>query len=210
VETRTVELWNNHSGMTIQRLSRAGLVVAVTAAAILCLPTTPAWAHARLLATSPANGAQVTGPVTEVTLTFNEMVRQRSTTVAVVGADGTSYGDGAARVVDHNVIQAVRALPAGTYRVAWQTVSADGDPEGDQFGFTIVGPPSPAAQAQPPAGTSQPAPAVPTTPPAAAQPVPAGDSGNLTWLWVPLAAVVLVALLAAGLLWRRRTSAGGP
>jgi methionine-rich copper-binding protein CopC len=65
----------------------------------------PAWAHARLLRSAPGDGTTVTQPVTEVTLTFNEPVKQRSTTVVVTGSDGSSFSDGAARVVDTTVTQ---------------------------------------------------------------------------------------------------------
>jgi hypothetical protein len=185
----------------IQRLSRFALAVA---AAVLCLPATPAWAHATLLSTSPGDGALVTGPVTEVTLKFNEMVRQRSTTVTVTGADGTSYSNGAARVVDHDVIQAVKPLPAGVYRVAWHTVSADGDPEGNQFSFKIAEPPAPTTAAAEPSTTTAHADPTSAPPPATGA---AGKSSGLGWLWVPVAAVLLAALVAAGLLYRRRRSA---
>jgi hypothetical protein len=130
------------------------------------------------------------------------MVRQRSTTVTVTGADGASYSDGAARVVDHDVIQAVRPLPAGTYRVAWKTAAADGDPEQGQFGFTMAAPPSPTP------ATSEPSP-TPTTQPGAATTAPSrtatANTANTGWLWpVIAAAVVLAALAAAAVVWRRR------
>jgi methionine-rich copper-binding protein CopC len=186
---------------TVARVGwRGAAALAVTAA--LCMPATPAWAHAKLLRTSPAEAAQVADPVTAVTLTFNEMVRQRSTTVAVTGADGTSYSDGAARVVDHDVIQAVRPLPAGTYRVVWKTVSADGDPTQGQFGFTMAAPPSPTpSQTQNP--TPSPPPAATSEAPGAAAERTAASSGT-GWIWALVVAILLAALVAGAFVWRRR------
>src|SRR4051812_21697579 len=108
-------------------------MLAAVAASLLF--ATPAWAHAKLLRTTPAADGTAAEPFTAVTLTFNEPVRQSATTVTVADADGGSHSDGGARVVDSDVIQAVRTLPAGPVRVSWKTVSADGDPIQGTFAF---------------------------------------------------------------------------
>lgn len=197
---------------TVTRLGWRAAVVLATVAG-LCLPATSASAHAQLLRTNPAKNAVVAKPVDKVTLTFNEMVRQRDTTVAVTAGDGTSYSDGAVRVVDRNVIQAVRPLPPGPYRVAWRTVSADGDPVAGEFGFTIATAPRPTAAATPhtptPAATTT-APALPTsasTPPSSAQPTAGTPPANRNQWLLAGAAAGIASLLAvtAGLIRRRRT-----
>ncbi|WP_238011957.1 copper resistance protein CopC [Dactylosporangium sp. AC04546] len=165
----------------------------------------PASAHSTLVRSDPAKGATVTTPVATVTLTFNEMVKQSRTTVTVTGPDGASYSDGAARVVDKNVLQAVRALPPGAISVAWSTVSADGDAISGTFAFTNAAPapslsPSPSAPASPTAA--------PTSASATPVPVPTSseDSGSAAW-WIAGAAV-LVVLLGGGFFWSRRRRTG--
>ncbi|MGI5240073.1 copper resistance CopC family protein [Dactylosporangium sp. CA-139066] len=168
---------------------------ALLAAAVLIplLPATPAWAHATLLRTDPADGATVTVAVAAVTLTFNENVKQQFSTIVVTGADGQSYVDGAPRVVDRTLVQAVKPLPAGAVRVAWRTVSADGHPIEGQFGFTNAASGAPVAPSRPPVtATAGPA---------------AGDGESAGWLWSVAGGVVLV-VVAAGAVWWRRSSAG--
>jgi LPXTG-motif cell wall-anchored protein len=95
-------------------VAAAGAVLAGVAASLLL--AAPASAHARLLRTTPAADSTVYEPFAEIRLTFNQPVRQSATSVTVAGADGTSYGDGAARSVDADVVQAVRGVPAGPVR----------------------------------------------------------------------------------------------
>ncbi|GGM78824.1 copper resistance protein CopC [Dactylosporangium sucinum] len=165
----------------------------------------PASAHSTLVRSDPAKGATVTTPVAAVTLTFNEMVKQSRTTVTVTGPDGVSYSDGAARVVDKNVLQAVRALPPGAITVAWSTVSADGDAISGTFAFTNAAPapsPSPSPSLSP---SPSPSPSAAAT---SASPVPASseDSGSATW-WIAGGAVVVLLLAGGWFFARRRRSA---
>src|SRR5258706_14317873 len=111
-----------------RRHAAPGVIALLTALAVVAVPASPAWAHAKLQRTSPASGATVTEAITTITLTFNEMVKQQQTTVTVTGPDGISYSDGSARSVDKSVLQAVKPLPAGAIHVVWKTVSPDGDP----------------------------------------------------------------------------------
>ncbi|MET7401918.1 copper resistance CopC family protein [Dactylosporangium sp. NPDC005572] len=166
----------------------------------------PASAHSTLVRSDPAKGATVTAPVATVTLTFNEMVKQSRTTVTVTGPDGASYSDGAARVVDKNVLQAVRALPPGAITVAWSTVSADGDAISGTFAFTNA---APAPSLSPSPSPSPSAPASPTAAPtSAAAPVPTSADGSGAAAWWIAGAAVLVVLLGGGFFWSRRRRTG--
>jgi methionine-rich copper-binding protein CopC len=127
------------------------VVLAVALATVLATPPA-AWAHSRLLATTPPASATVTAPISEVTLTFNEPVQQRFSFVVVSGPGGRSYSHGPVRVVDTTVHQPVYPLKSGSYAVQWRVVSADGHPVQGRFGFTVAlptglepsaGPPSP-------------------------------------------------------------------
>lgn len=177
--------------MTHTRRLAAVLSVAL---AVLLLGGAPAWAHSRLLRTSPADGATATGVTTSVVLTFNEMVKQRFTTVVVRGADGTSYGRGGVRVVDENVTQDLYPLPSGAYRVAWRAISADGHPVQGGFGFTVALPPGAEPTVHPPA--------------AVASAVPASTGRSWGWL-VVVAVVVLVTIGGVAVIGRKRRARVG-
>ncbi|WP_433089042.1 copper resistance CopC family protein [Dactylosporangium sp. CA-052675] len=191
-------------------------VLLVAAALVLLAPATPAFAHSRLVASDPADGAAVRTPPNAVALTFSDGVQQQFSTVVVTGADGASYVDGAPRVTDRTLTQPLRPLPNGAVRVAWRTVSADGHPIEGQFSFTVSGSGAPAGSGVPAAT------ATPSTPPAAAAtpsatpsaaPDAAGGSGATPWI---VGGGVVIALLAGAVFAgsrrrrRRRQRAGTP
>jgi methionine-rich copper-binding protein CopC len=144
----------------------------------------PASAHDYLVSTSPEiDGTADTAPP-RVTLTFNEAVNTRFSTVQVTGPTGGVWQAGAPQVLGATVTQRLLPLgPAGPYRVTWRVVSADGHPIGGTFDFTLRT-----------AGTGTPAAAAPGGSDAGATPREASSSS-----WLPLAGgLVLVALLLAG------------
>jgi copper resistance protein C len=175
----------------------APFLMAVVAVAVLSAPPA-AWAHSRLVQTSPATSATVTAPVSEVTLTFNEHVHQQFSVVVVRGPAGASYSDGHVRVVDDVVHQPVYPLKSGGYTVEWRVVSADAHPVQGSFGFTVTLP----ADLEPSAGPSSPAPKRLTS--------GADDTGAGSWWpWLLGAvAVGVVATLAARYARRRRGRTG--
>ncbi|MFG2043617.1 copper resistance protein CopC [Dactylosporangium sp. NPDC048998] len=193
--------------MRLPATTRAALAATAAALLVMLPPARPAFAHDRLLSTDPADGASVTTPVTAVTLTFNEPVKSKFSTIVVTGADGASHAQGAPRGVDATLIQAVSALPPGPVRVAWRAVSADGHPIQGQFTFTNAAP-APTSAAASPSPTTAGAIATASSP-VAARPAAGGrDSSTAVW-WI-VAAVVLVPAAGGGWLWsRRRRAAGG-
>ena len=164
------------------------------ALAALLLGGTPAWAHSRLLRTSPGDGATAGEVTTSVVLTFNERVKQRFTTVVVRGADGTSFGKGGVHVVDDNVTQDVYPLPSGAYRVAWRAISADGHPVQGEFRFTVALPPGAEPTVRPPATVAS------AVPPSRKEP----------WGWLAAGAVVvLVTIAGVAVIGRKRRARVG-
>jgi copper resistance protein C len=162
-----------------------------TCALAVLLPATPAYAHSRLLHTAPAGGSTVTAPTSTVVLTFNEMVKQRFTTVVVTGPGHATYSRGGVHVVDENVNQATYPLRSGAYHVAWRAISADGHPVQGEFGFTVA-----LAAADEPTG------AAPS--PAATLAATEDRGGTGWWPWLLGAVVALVAACGAVVLVRRR------
>ncbi|HXF97114.1 MAG TPA: copper resistance protein CopC [Gaiellaceae bacterium] len=108
------------------------------ALAALAAPAT-ASAHATLVASTPANGAVLAAAPERVLLRFSEPVETAFGSVRVY--------DGAARRVDDGgttrpqarevAVRLRRALPRGTYTVAWRVVSADSHPVGGAIVFHV-------------------------------------------------------------------------
>lgn len=164
----------------------SALVVGGTVAAT---PTT-AFAHSHLRSTSPAAHASVAEPMTEVTLTFDEPVKQTFSTIVVTGPDNVSYSRGDVRVVDSTAHQPVYPLRSGGYTVTWRVVSADGHPVTGSFAFTVNLP----ASLEPTRSPAEPTPVASATP---------GPDGS--WWWLTGAIAVVVASVLALVARRRRT-----
>ncbi|MEU7875270.1 copper resistance CopC family protein [Dactylosporangium sp. NPDC049140] len=169
----------------MRRITRVLLAAALL---LLLAPAAPAFAHSRLVASDPADGAAVRAPLSAVALTFSDGVKQQFSTVVVTGPDGASYVDGAAHVADRTLTQPLRPLPNGAVRVAWRTVSADGHPIEGQFSFNVSGSAVTATSSAPAAVTT--------------------DPGAVPWTVVVVAAIVIVLALGAAILGRRRHISG--
>lgn len=152
----------------------------------------PASAHSRLLRTDPAGGTTVTRPISELTLTFNEVVRGDFTTVVVTGPDDLGYGDGKVEVIDTVVHQKTQPLRSGSYRVAWRAISIDGHPVEGQFQFTVALP-----AGQEPTNS-------PSRRPAAPVANAATDSGPGDGWWWAVGTLAAVAVVTLGVLLVRR------
>ncbi|MGH2381156.1 MAG: copper resistance CopC family protein [Candidatus Limnocylindria bacterium] len=98
-----------------------------------------ALAHTELTEASPADGAQLDEPPTEVVLTFEGEISEDST-FTVTAADGTEVGSGELDldVADRNVLRGDVSVTAdGTYTVAYSIVGEDGDPIEGELSFTV-------------------------------------------------------------------------
>ncbi|SNY71412.1 Copper-binding protein CopC (methionine-rich) [Paractinoplanes atraurantiacus] len=98
----------------------------------------PARADIAVLQTVPVAGSTLTAPITEVRLSFTRAVHANYSSVEVTGPDGADYASGDLDVfMDLNIVQPVRHLAPGTYRVSWSAgVAAPGEAQG-QFDFTV-------------------------------------------------------------------------
>jgi len=96
----------------------------------------PAWAHAQLLAASPADGALLAAAPARVELDFNEPVSPLAT--RLVAPDGTATDLLAQTAGGASVGVALPALAAeGTYVLSYRVVSADGHPIGGALVFSV-------------------------------------------------------------------------
>nr|WP_232236325.1 copper resistance CopC family protein [Nocardia sp. BMG51109] len=162
----------------------AGLLLAGFAAAA----AGPAAAHSTVIATDPADGAQLAAGPARVTVTFNENLQPSFPSLTVVGPDGNRWDKGSPQVDGPVVGVEVGDLgPVGRYTVAYRVTSADGHPVSGTRTFTLTAPgngtPGPKADA---AGGSE----------------DGGSGGVPVWVFIVAAVVILGGILAVLLLGR--------
>ncbi|MDQ0118051.1 methionine-rich copper-binding protein CopC [Pseudarthrobacter defluvii] len=164
------------------------LLLPLATAAILLVFSAPAQAHDALESSNPANGSTVSAMPAKVELTFDHTPIAINSIVRVEDAAGTDQADGPVQIVDNQVSQPVKpGAPQGKYTVVWRVVSSDGHPIEGTFTFTAGGPNS----APPPTQAANPAAA------SSGVPGPVVVAGTV-------GAVVVIGLVVAGLLIRRR------
>lgn len=160
---------------------------------------TPAFAHAELIASDPAQNAALAAPPQQVSLTFNEPVTLAPNPVTITGPGGVAWTVGQPSIAGAVITIPVTPMgPAGPYTLAYQVVSDDGDAINGSVPFTLT-----AAVPAPPTTTTAPPTTTTTTtttetPPsttASAEPAAAtsdDDGGVPVSVWI-IGAVVLVA-----------------
>lgn len=210
--------------------SSAQVLAALLGALLLALGLgSPAAAHDTLIGSDPPDGAVLDAAPGSLVLTFSSAQLDLGAAVAVTGADGSAWADGAPVVDGSTVTQAlVPQMPSGTYVAEWRSVSGDGHPISGSLSFTLTVP-DPATTPEPPADAE--AAAEPTgeseamqeaevtgTPPSTAQ-APADDdpagqdaqesTGVLSSPWMAaVLALAVVAALVATIVLRRRAADG--
>lgn len=121
-------------GPLVRRL--LGLLVAAVTL-VLILPSSPAWAHAELLTTTPADGAVLADAPSSVEFVFDEPV--------FLVPDGFQlYGGGAGhRTVPAEAVDATvrvilpKGLAEGSYVLGWRVISDDSHPESGVLSFAV-------------------------------------------------------------------------
>lgn len=176
--------------MNLRRLATVLLLsgVAVVATA------TPAFAHAELTASSPAQNASLAEAPQQVQLTFSEAVTLPDNPVTVAGPDGASWTAGPASIAGAVVtVPVTPSGPAGAYTLTYNVISDDGDAISGTVQFTLTAA-VPGATSTTATATSEPPPT--TSPPTTAAPAASStnDSGGgiPVWVWIVGAVVVVV------------------
>ena len=103
--------------------------------ALSALSASPAWAHARVIASSPAEGSVVSS-LPSARLTFNESVSGTSSALRVLTSSGATLS-GPARVSGSSVTAPVRSINAGRYALVYRVTSADGHVIANSIGFSV-------------------------------------------------------------------------
>ena len=123
---------------SLSRAVRRGLVAAVLAAVWGLLFASPAAAHAELVTTNPANGAQLKEAPDQVEMTFTESVNLLEDGIRLVDSVGATVPTSAPVADGHTITWAMPVnLPDGSYTVTWKLVSSDGHPVNGAFSFGV-------------------------------------------------------------------------
>ncbi|MBT2485039.1 MULTISPECIES: copper resistance CopC family protein [unclassified Microbacterium] len=213
----------SHPVRSIRLAALTTTTAVATAAAVAFLAAAPASAHDNLLDTVPAAGETVT-TVETVSLTFSgELIDFDETSFAQVrGPDGLYYETSCSTVEINTLNTPVALGEPGTYTVAWNALSSDGHPISESYEFDYA--PTPGAAStlgwNVPACRSdeervQPG-AAPTTAPsesANVSPIPTpadtstgapDDTGEGAAALIVAGGVIVTALVAAVVWFRRR------
>ncbi|MEO1055744.1 MAG: copper resistance CopC family protein, partial [Actinomycetota bacterium] len=134
-------------------------IVAIAAMLAVLFAPTNAQAHTGLDSSTPADGATVDGPLSEVVLTFSGDVSPIDDGVAVADADGVTQVAASIGSIDPTTIVARfdPPLSASAYALAWQVRSADSHVIDGSLSFAVTPPPTTVP------ATTTPATTVPTT-----------------------------------------------
>ena len=112
----------------------------------LIVTAAPAWAHATLSASSPADGVVLGALPPAATLTFDEPVRPVTGDIEVLDPNGRNVGGAVTAYGAKVTVGLPREGAPGTYTLTWRVISADSHPVGGAISFSL-GHPSRAAAA---------------------------------------------------------------
>jgi hypothetical protein len=169
----------------------------------LVASATPAFAHAELVASTPAERASLAAAPARIELTFSEPVRLPENALEVVGPGNATWQVGTPRIAGAVVSAPVTASgPAGPYTLVYRVISGDGDAVSGSVAFTMTtgatSQAAPSSEAAPAPASAQP----PSPEPSRTDPV-ASDSGTLMWVWLAAGAILLAAVVFVTLRVRR-------
>jgi copper transport protein len=119
-------------------VARRSALLATLAAVLSFLFASPALAHAELVSMTPANGAQLTRPPTEVRMTFTESINLVDNGIRLVDHVGANVPTPQPTVNGRTVTWPMPPdLPEGPYIITWRVVSADGHPISGASSFGV-------------------------------------------------------------------------
>ena len=123
--------------MSVQRTS----IVLSASTALVLTSALAAFAHAHLVRTTPAAGATVSMPPSEVTLRFNEKLESAFSSIVVRDQSGKQVDKGGATVDkgDRTLMRVLLQQPMtpGVYKVEWRAMSTDTHKIDGNFTFVV-------------------------------------------------------------------------
>jgi copper transport protein len=112
-------------------LAAAAALLAAAAAAA------PAWAHARIVSTTPGDGAVLANPPPRVMIRFDDTIRVLGGTTVVANSDKRPVTAGKPNTSGRIVTIPLRKLHDGDYTVRWRVLSDDGHTIEGVFAFAV-------------------------------------------------------------------------
>lgn len=110
------------------------------AAAFLMMSTLAALAHAKLVSSTPADGASIASGVSQIAMQFSHPMRLTLVKVHRAADDANvSLESPLEKSFKDSAKVDVAPLAAGAYDVSWTAVSKDGHVMKGHFGFTVTG-----------------------------------------------------------------------
>jgi copper transport protein len=120
------------------RFAWSSLTAALVGMLFGALWASGAWAHATATKTTPASGALLDAPPSEVVVEFNEPVTPVDAATGVVAPDGDRADTGVSQNAEATTLTiAVDADQEGTYLVGYRVVSHDGHPVSGTFTYSV-------------------------------------------------------------------------
>ena len=125
-------VWSRRRGL-------AGLVALIST--LLLLPAKAAWAHAIVVESSPAAGAEVPGPAVDLMIRFNSRIDAERSRLVLERPDGSEVpltilpSDSADRLG-----ASLKDLSPGAYTLIWQVLSTDGHITRGTLPFSVIAP----------------------------------------------------------------------
>lgn len=104
--------------------------------AILCLVAAPALANARLIKSSPANGAKVKSPH-RIVLTFSEALEPAFSGALLLDKDGRNLNGEPVKVSGKLITITPERLEPGRYVVSWHSAGHEGKRLEGRFHFVV-------------------------------------------------------------------------
>jgi copper transport protein len=120
---------------TLTRSTRTLAAAAALLAAAAAAP--PAWAHARVVSTTPDEGAVLANAPTHVTIRFDDTVRVLGGTTVVANSGKRPVTAGKPSASGRVVTIHLRKLHDGDYTVRWSVLSDDGHTVDGVFAFAV-------------------------------------------------------------------------
>lgn len=120
------------------RLLLAALIAAFTTTVLTAAP--PAFAHAALVSSTPADGSTLDAAPSSVVLEFDSALLDVGAVAVVTGSDGKRASDGTATITGRTLrIDTDPAAPPGVYTVAFRVISKDGHTVTSLVHYTVTG-----------------------------------------------------------------------
>ncbi|MCY9667396.1 copper resistance protein CopC [Paenibacillus alginolyticus] len=174
---------------------------------LMLLPTT-AFAHTGMESSSPKDKETITGPLTEIVLTFNTNLEKLST-FTLLDKQGQKVNVDTVAVEGKLLKGSLKTpLPNGDYTVNWKIVGEDGHVIERSFTFTVNMPeqatvnmpeqanktPEPTSQVTEPT-PSAPSGAADTKEPVETAPVQTPSNAKNTFIWIGVGALLLIGIV---------------